>query len=93
MSEIESEKHSLIDDLDYIVEHVIQLRREDNYTLIAARHKLAQLQTDNERLREALESATSWLEAAAMGCDQGGVQYGDAAKRAREVLNGGGDDE
>ena len=88
-----SDTRSLIDDLDYIVENVIQLRRENNYTLIAARHKLAQLQTDNERLRQALESATNWLETAAMGCDQCGSQYVDAAWRARKVLNGGDDDE
>lgn len=57
MSKIEADNYSLIDDLDYIVENVIQLRPEHDYTLIAARHKLDRLQTDNERLREALESA------------------------------------
>lgn len=93
MSEIEAEKYLLIDDIDRIVENLTNLRRNDNYTLILASYKLAQLQTENELLRQALESATNWLETAAMGCDQGGSQYGDAARRARKVLNGGIDDE
>ncbi len=57
------------------------------------RGRTEKLRAENERLRESLEMATSWLEAAAMGCDQGGSQYGDAAKRAREALNGARDDE
>ena len=58
-----------------------------------ALRRLEQLEAENERLRQALESALSWLEAAAMGCDQGGSQYGDAAERARQALTKGDDHE
>jgi hypothetical protein len=51
--------------------------------------RLGKSEAENERLRQELAIASSWLEAAATGCDQGGWQYGDAAERAREVLNGG----
>lgn len=87
MSKREDEGYLLIDDIDRIVKNLTTLRKDDNYTLIAASYKLAELQTENDLLRQALESATSWLERAAMGCDQGASQYNDAAWRARKVLN------
>lgn len=96
MSKREDEGYLLIDDIDRIVKNLTTLRKDDNYTLIAASYKLVELQTENDLLRQALESATNWLERAAMGChvdataserEQGASQYNDAAWRARKVLN------
>jgi hypothetical protein len=58
-----------------------------------ALRRLEQLEAENERLRGELAIASSWLETAAIVCDQGGLQYRDAAERARQALTKGGDDE